>query len=300
MASRNVIARITALHVLLSVHVRQHRRAITILATILLILLAGWAVADLGIAPSDIIWPQLVFAALLLIPSQIVNALELVLCAKATGNRMPLRRALYSTSAATIANLLPLPAGAILRGKALSDLGAGMIDSGKIIVAAGLLWATMAVAVASIALLPSTAAGALIAGGTLASLAVAIWITRRSTVTTAMGFVIVRLALLVLLLGRLWFCFAALGQSETLRDICVLVLSGVLANGIGIVPAGIGIAEAIGALLAGLVGAAPAAAVLALSLNRLLGLAASGIVLLVGASVTLRPAAVTPLATGQP
>ncbi|HEV7346231.1 MAG TPA: hypothetical protein VGN60_11435 [Devosia sp.] len=241
--------------------------------------------ADLSLDPAGMRWSWLIWAAATVPLAMFANALELALCARATGRAMPVETAFICSAAATIANVLPLPAGLLVRAKALVGAGAGWIESGKILAAAGLLWLAMATACVGFALAPSPRGTLALVAGTLGCVAIARWTAQRAGQSTSAGFLLVRGAMLGLLALRLYFCFQAIGQPVSLQDSANFMLAGVLGNSVVVVPSGLGIAEGIGAAMAGLVSVLPAAAFLALGINRLLGLAGSALV--VGAHLLL-------------
>ncbi|MDQ2641370.1 MAG: hypothetical protein M3Y79_12440 [Pseudomonadota bacterium] len=88
----------------------------------------------------------------------------------------------------------------------------------------------------------------------------------------AAGFVAVRTALLALTIGRIYFCFMTLNHPTTIHESSAYAAASVVGAIVGIAPAGAGIAEGVGAALATLMERSAAAAFLALSMNRLIGL----------------------------
>jgi hypothetical protein len=253
-----------------------------IVAAALLLFCGGiaWSVSQLAIDWSDLRWLDLALAFALLTPALWLNALELQLCARATSNSLTLSQALAYSCSATLANLLPLPGGALVRGAALMKAGASLRDTGGIVFAAALLWLALAAAISALAISRSPAGIALAAAGLIGAAATLIWVWRRSGAGIACGFLAVRLMLLGLMIGRLSYCFGAIGAEVSLGDAAAYTVASVLGSAAGIVPAGLGVAEAIGAMLATLASASPAEAFLSLGLNRVIGLIGTALVVL--------------------
>jgi len=257
----------------------QHRRPILVLAVCAFVAGLVLSVIELDLPLSDIDYGLLLLICLVTPASVILNANELQLCARFARVRLGLSDAAGITTAATVANLLPLPAGLIIRGGALVNGGASLLQAGGILVAAGLMWIALALSATAFALAERHAAWLIPAVVGLAVTAlIAVWIARRSTAGLALGFVAVRLALLALLALRLWLAFAAIGAAVPFIETIYYSAAGVAGTVVMIVPAGLGVSEGLGAAMAAATGSSAAAAFLALGLNRVLGLAISGIV----------------------
>jgi len=215
----------------------------------------------------------------LLLPlSMTLNAYELILCVKASGGVISFRRALGYSSTATIANVLPVPASTMIRGAAVVESGASIAESGKIIVAAGLLWLAMASAITALAIFPGIIGLLFCFGGLSVCAALIVWITLKSDFLISIQFVVVRAVMIGLLMLRLFMCFMTINAGIRLIDTAVFSVVGIVGNVAAIVPAGIGVTESLGALLAPASGTVAAAAFLALALNRLTGLAGAGLI----------------------
>lgn len=236
--------------------------------------LAGtiWAALALGIDWRELQFGQLWYCLLLLAPSLWLNAIELQLCTRAAGGRMDLSPALSTSSWATIANLLPLPAGALIRGAALARGGASLAKGGTVLLLAALLWLSIAVAVTALVVSQSIPSMILSIVAILALILIVVWIAKMGGAGVAAGFVAVRTALLTLAIGRIYFCFSMLGYPASIQESSAYASASVVGAIAGIAPAGAGIAEGVGAALATLMERSAAAAFLALSLNRFIGL----------------------------
>lgn len=231
-------------------------------------------------------WPILV-ALCLASPVTIgLNAAELRVSTAIVhpdGRRMPWPTAFRTVIAATGANLLPLPAGALLRIEAVRRTGVGVVPATNVNLVAAALWVTAGVGIAAIAAVarhPVAASVGLLGAAT--GLAAATMLARR----IATG----RWSRTFLLLGgieaatalfhgvRLWLALQALGIAASVRQALIMGAAGPLSAAAGVFPSGIGLAEGLTALLAPLATLPPAAGVLATALSRIIGLSATVLV----------------------
>jgi len=239
-----------------------------------------------SIGSLDLTWNQVSIGPALLIlcflgPLTLVMAsISLQLSASTVGQQISFRDGLAVSAIGSIAELLPLPGGAMVRGAALMRAGAGVRDSTWIVMLTAVLTLSMATALGSAPLIAVgsglgylfLAAGS---GGTLVSV---VWIARRARTSLALAMVALRLVILVLGVARVSAAFAAIGLAIRPIEAALFVISSALGNAVSIVPAGLGISEAIAAALALLVEMPPAAAFVAVALDRVLTLSASGII----------------------
>lgn len=267
-----------------------HRKLLLGGAGILFVAGLIWSVVKLDIDVSQIDAAAMGCAIVLSAMSVAINVFELQLCGRAAQVRMGFKSAAAFSSWATVANVLPIPASILIRGGALRAAGTGWGQAGKIILAAGVMWLTMALVVSSYALLPHWSGLVLMVASICATFGLSAWIWRKSDGATATGFVTVRAALLAMLILRLWLIFQAIDRAIPLDEVSAFALAGIIGNAVAIVPAGIGITEAFGALIATALEYSPEAAFMALALNRILGLALSGAVAMsLGASARAMP-----------
>lgn len=262
----------------------KHRHWILTVAIGAFFLGMFWAVHSLGLQWSRINYNALVGVFLMLPLSMSLNAYELRLCALATGGDLSFRKALTYSSTATVANILPVPASTVIRGGALLEAGASVAEASKMILAAGLIWLSMASALTVFALFTGWVGWAACALAVLVTAIISHWITTKSTLQIALQFIGVRIAMIILLTTRLWLCFIAIGEMLLWLDTAIYSVVGIIGNAAAIVPAGIGVTEGLGALLAPASGSLAPAAFLALAINRLTGLFGSGFAALLLAS----------------
>lgn len=246
-------------------------------------LIAGlvWSIRQLGLDWADVnYWPILIAFALTLPASILLNAMEFRLCGEAIDRSLDWRSSLRVTTAGTLANILPIPASLALRGKVLVDRGARLVDVGRILGLAAALWVAVAIFMTGVSLLNLTLVVMIGGAGMLATFIVMGLISRASSATIALEFLVVRFGMLALFALRLFLLFAALGVGVVIADATLLSGVGVVSATIAIVPSGIGLTEATGALLATIRETSPAAAFLVLGLNRVLSLAGNGLAFL--------------------
>ena len=254
-----------------------------------LIFLIGcvWAARQLGLTPATVDWIALAWLGLLAAPLSVVYAGQgLVLLARSAGTTMPFGRATAIAAGATLAEVLPLPGGAIVRAGALIQAGAKPARSTMSVLTTAVLWIGLAAFASGLVLARGWGDGALAlaaagAAGTIGPLA---WLASSAGWANALGTLTHRLAGLSLLTVRLHLAFLALGSDVAMVEVVPFVLAVIAGSAASIAPAGLGISEALAALLAGTVGIDPASAFLAVAIDRIVLLAASASAVAVGAA----------------
>lgn len=245
----------------------------------LALLLGGavWAVSVLGIDPAQLspgfvllnvglLWPLILLLA----------AVTLRISAAALGREIRLREALHTVSAANVAELLPLPGGAMVRGAALMRAGAGAGESARMVTLTALLTLSMVVALAgaALAVLPAAPAAPVLAAGLAGMTASLAALSRWTGLRVLAAMVLVRIATMAAGVVCLWASFSMLGMPVPLAEAALYTLATTLGSTVSIVPGGFGVNEAVAAGLAVLVSGTPAAAFLAVAANRALALVA--------------------------
>jgi len=212
------------------------------------------------------------------------GAVGLSLLAMGSGVSMTFSAAFRANCAAQLAELLPLPGGAIVRIGALVVTGVPVRRSTALVLLAALLWGSVLVTLASLALFALLADNrflALIFVSLIATGLVAAQLGKLTSAPIAVTLLAHRLAGCILLAARLTLSFAAIGRPESVTTAFVFGLAPVAGSAAGIAPAGVGLSELFGAALATMVGVDPFAAFLAIGLDRLLGLVSSGAVFVI-------------------
>ncbi|MEL7447471.1 MAG: hypothetical protein AAGK02_16995, partial [Pseudomonadota bacterium] len=191
--------------------------------------------------------------------------------------------AMAATAYGRIAEVLPIPGAAMVRGVALMHSGANLAQTATILVWSSLLTISMVGLCASFPLILAVpAVGWFVAAGSLAGILVsAIWLLRQSGVLLVCSMIVLRIANVGLSVLRFWACFAAIGFAVPIAKAALFVVAGSVTTYVGIIPGGLGISEFLSAGLAVIVDILPSAAFLAAAINRIAGLAVSGIVALI-------------------
>lgn len=240
----------------------------------------------ISFAVADFRWqslalPQVLLILLVLGPLTIaLAALSLQVTAAAVGREVPFFTAFSVTAIANIAQLLPLPGGAMVRGAALVKAGAKLGESASIVTLTSSLTFFLAIAVSGIPLAsakpsagyPVLAAGLIGSGFSLAP------IVLRAGVKPALAMIGVRLLVMAIGVIRFVVAFGAIGAELDPLDAAVFVVCAALASTMTLVPAGLGVTETLAAAVALAVDISPAVAFMAVALNRALGIATSAIV----------------------
>jgi hypothetical protein len=270
--------------------IKAHRRILIGLCALLFIGGTAWSALQLDLSPGELRWRPLVLMALVAAPLTLLHgSLALVLLGQAIGAPARLGWAARTSAYGQLAELLPLPGGAIVRTGALVAAGGSLADATVLVLSSALLWISLAAGAAGAFLaivagqellgLPLIFAGAL---GVPLFTAI-LW--HKGGRTNALLTVVHRTVGLLLGAFRLQLAFAAIGSAVGLSATLPFVMANVAGSAASIAPSGLGIAEALAALLANTVAIAPAAAFLAVALDRLVS---AGFVALVVGALQLR------------
>ncbi|MEM9797318.1 MAG: hypothetical protein AAF919_12555 [Pseudomonadota bacterium] len=230
---------------------------------------------------SDLSYGPLVALALVAIPiTVLLNAEEFRLSARLLGQEVPRIAAAEVTIVASVANMLPIPGGTMVRVAALKAGGARVRDGTIATLLIAAFWIGVALLYAGAWLAASAASpvadlgiGCSIVGGVVLASAMLIGHRMFGKDEVLLGLVLVKCGLVLVDATRIYLSMLALNANGTFIQASVLSVSSVAGATVSIVPAGLGIREATAALLAPLVALPAASAFLATGLNRLVGLA---------------------------
>jgi hypothetical protein len=249
-------------------------------AVFVVVAIAGWRALP---ADQRHLNPLAALAVLVVLAplTTILNGLEYAGAARLVGQHARLRSAVRVAVLGTAANLLPLPGAVLVRVDAMRRAGAGVKRSTAASAAAALLWAAAAAGLAGVALIvgrPAIGAGlvavAVFAG--LAGAAAGMRVAGRSDVERPGEAVLRLLAIEVgaVTVGalRLVVIGAGLGGGIGFGQAAGLGLANIAAAAAGIFPGGLGLREALSALLAPILDLPAAVGAVAASFDRLLGL----------------------------
>ncbi|HQV04019.1 MULTISPECIES: hypothetical protein [unclassified Novosphingobium] len=261
----------------------QVRRGPLLIAALALFFAGTWlSVRQLGLSPRTLQGGPLLIQMAIAPLSLLYAGIGMHLLARSAQVPMPLGQATALSAWATLAEALPLPGGAMVRAGALMAKGTGLARSSALVLANALLWISLAALGCGLVLLGhgQGAAGLLAFGGTIGSAVCFGWLTRTSGLALAMQTLAHRLSGMALIAVRLHFAFLTLGVTMPLADTLPFALANIAGSAASIAPAGLGISETLAAAAAGTVKVAPGAAFLAVGLDRLICLAASGLLAL--------------------
>lgn len=222
------------------------------------------------------LWLLAVVAVVITPLTVLVNATELRAMAGALGGALSWPTSVRTVVLATAGNLLPVPAGALVRVQAMREGGAATGQAIGVNIAAAGLWVSASLLLATIGFArvgvwPALGSAAL----GLLGVTVSFVVLARSRGSARVGgwLALVELATTVLSALRLWLVLAALGVAAGLGDVLVLGIAGPLAASAGVFPSGLGLAELLAALLAEAVALSAAAGFAATAVGRIIGLA---------------------------
>jgi uncharacterized membrane protein YbhN (UPF0104 family) len=258
---------------------RSIRLPLLIAGAGLFLLGAWWSFGQLGLSVGDI---RLSFLGLLLLMAPIsllYSGIGLQIVARSGGVHIPLGKATLVACHATLAEALPIPGGAIVRSGALMTRGVGMVRSFALVTANAVLWIALSSVGAGIAILPYSAMGALflIAIGGVGVAGILVWLAWKAGSRIAAYSFAHRVTGVALLALRLFLAFQAIGVALPFIKAFPVTLATIAGSAASITPAGLGISEILAALISSTVQLAPAAAFLAVGLDRLMFMVASGI-----------------------
>ncbi|MDD3798472.1 MAG: hypothetical protein PHE36_04755 [Novosphingobium sp.] len=234
----------------------------------------------LGISPTSLEPRALAALAFLVIPSLIYGGIGLTLLARSCGVSIPVGKATTLSAYAYLAELLPLPGGAIVRTGALMNAGGGLRRSSALVLLTAILWISLAMFGAGLTLFVTglNFALPLLVTGTVIATAIYVWLWRTASPAIATQTLAHRALGIFLTALRLQFAFAVLHTTIGFLDAMPFTFAMLLGSASSIAPAGLGVSETLAALAATTSAYPPETAFLAVGIDRLLCLAGCAIV----------------------
>lgn len=222
-------------------------------------------------------WRPALLLVLVAVPATMaLNAYEFVLTGRLVGREIGVPAAVEVTIIGAAANLLPLPGATLVRVAALKAAGAGYGEGTKVTLLVAGLWAGVAFLFAGAWMLRlgvGAIAAAFVVAGFLVWLGCLGYGVRQSRgVGLPVALSLAKLAMVTVEAARMFLCLGALGLAVKFGQAAALAVAGVVGNAVSVVPAGLGVREAVSAGLGPLVGLGAGVAFLAATLNRLFGL----------------------------
>ncbi|MEO9463471.1 MAG: hypothetical protein ABJ242_12145 [Marinomonas sp.] len=234
-----------------------------------------WSIRSLGLQWSHVSLVPVAILAIIIAPLSIAySAVNMQLMSKAIGTRIGFLQAVQISAYAQIAELLPIPGGAIVRTAALVKSGGKTGNSAGLVLTFALLWICVAIVGCGLALLElGPVAWALIIGGLAAICGLCFWLGKVFGWFIAFAAISLRILGLAIVSARVVAAFAILGIALGGLDALIFAFALIAGSAASIVPAGLGIGESLSALMAAPTNVAPAAAFMAAALGRLIGFA---------------------------
>ena len=206
----------------------------------------------------------------------LANTIEVQKLATLLGGQLSFRQAFQLNIIGSAANLLPIPGATVVRIGAMKVQG---VHARRTFVASLILvgvWLALCFLLAGLAAVfhrHVLLGSGLVAFGFLGIVAAIVISYILYRAPAAFSCLMMSKCALVLSDGfRLFFCLAAVGHTPDLLQVAGLLPSSVLGSAVSIVPAGLGVREGIGAALAPILSLDAGAVLVAMTLNRILGL----------------------------
>lgn len=238
------------------------RRALLVVAVLGLIIAMAWAWDRSGLALSDLEWGSLAALALIAAPlSLLLKAGEFTLAARIADQRPSRRDAFEISVVSAAANLLPLPGSLLVTIQTLASNGAGYGQAIRASAVPGVAWlgVTGVIGGAAIAIAGPVVLGVLVLLTGAGALGVASFMFHSTApahgrAALASAVLVIELAWLAVSGLRFTLAAAALGVDLEPSQALALSVAGAATVAIGFVPGGLGLREALIAVLAPLIG----------------------------------------------
>ena len=209
-----------------------------------------------------------------------LSTVEFVAMARVLGKRVKLAAAFEIVIIGAAANLLPIPGGAVTRVTALTLAGVGLREAAATMAMMTVMWLGLAVVVAGAAVTylgsPTIGIAASIAGAGAVLFSCIFPGANQIRRGAVFASLVVKLLLVLADGGRMYLALYALGFAVKPEQALVLVVAGALGSAVSIMPAGLGVREALAALVAPFAVLAASTGFLAAALSRMVDLAVVG------------------------
>lgn len=252
-----------------------------------------WSWQATGLEAGNLQPGSLLLLLLLVSPFIILsNIFELYYSAALVGARLTLGTSARVSILSSAVNLLPLPAGPLMRGVAIREGGGTTANSVIAVFFPAFIWMALGFLITAVGLCVFGAVGpALVAGIVAAGIfLVCAWVVQARGISKAAAVKILAIKLVATLLDTcaIYLAFSALAVDASFGQAMALSASGPLGSAVSVVPAGLGIRELAASGLGMMAGLTAAQAFLAPSLYRVVYLVALSPLALVLALFPLR------------
>ena len=207
-----------------------------------------------------------------------LNALSLQTAGRVIGRRIKFPTAFHVCAVATASNVLPMPAGTVIQSAALVAKGASIKKSGGIVILGNFISLALASSILGVSLFVNGHAlswAFLLVGLALFFVSMGFMLRVASVAESAL-FIGVRVVRIVLMVFRIQISFLVIGLNVGLLQAASFTGAIMLASTVAVIPSGLGVGELFAALIALGVSVLPAAAFVAVALNRLTTLIVAG------------------------
>jgi len=265
--------------------IRSYRKPFTVVIGTLFLIGLFWSLRSTSLQLHQLrYWPALAIFFVMGPAGIAYGAVGLTLLSRIAGTRITFGNAWWTAGYAQLAESLPVPGGAIVRTVALKKAGTNIGKSVALVTGAAILWVAMSMVGAGIALFPSEHVAAIIFlfFGCAIILPIVVWMITQAGWIIALQMMLHRLFGLFLMCIRMLLAFAIIDVTVPFKTALFFSFANIAGSASAITPAGLGVGEAIAAALASLVEIAPAAAFLAIALNRIIGLASCATIVMLG------------------
>ena len=242
-----------------------------IMAILSVAVVAGaiWSASRLDISTDDLSWLPLSGAAALSILGPVISAAEYRAGLQLIRRDTDLRTAVQVSVFGTLANVLPLPGGFLVKMKAMTEQGARARTAAGAQLLVGIVWLAMSGVLVAIAL-PRWRL--VLVGATAVMFGVAAFMAYRNRYApkALVAVIVIEALFLATAAARFYLVLVGLGIEVTGRGALALAASGPLAAATGLIPGSLGVFEAISAGLAALVDMEPESGFLGALVLRIL------------------------------
>ncbi|WP_262689425.1 hypothetical protein [Kordiimonas aestuarii] len=219
-------------------------------------------------------WPALALVCLVIVPALILlNGAEMKLAAAMVGVSIGFWRALGISVQASAANMLPLPAGPMLRVGAVMTRGASLARGSLSVLLPAFVWLAIGLLISAAAgygVGAHKAASALLLLGAGVAVLVAIMAVRTGVEGKALSvLVVIKFVTGLLDALALYILFQVIGVAASVLQTGMLAASAPLGAAVAVVPGGLGVRELASSGLGVMAGLSAASAFLVPSLLRL-------------------------------
>jgi len=282
---RPIVEQLLALLHIMFGWIKSYRMPLTIVIGALFVVGLFWSFRAMSIELGQLNYLPALITFFMMGPLGIAyGAIGLALLARVAGTRIAFSSGWSMAGYAQLAESLPIPGGAIVRTIALKNSGTNTAKSMVLVTGAAVLWVAMSMVGAGIALLSNENLAAVIflLIGAAIILPILAWMIAQAGMIVAMQIMFHRLIGLFLMCIRMLLAFAVIDMIVPFKTALFFSFANIAGSASAITPAGLGVGEAIAAAMAGLVQIAPAAAFLAIALNRIISLASCATIVMLG------------------